>query len=95
MLHIAPFDEMYAKRKAAERAITGLPSANEMVAIRARVLEEVRAARREEQLPEKAIIKGVKRKANGAGSGANKKVSAEHRLNWKSTQLMIWVRLPG
>jgi hypothetical protein len=74
MLHIAPFDEMYAKRKAAERAIAGLPSANEMVAIRARVLEEVRAARREEQLPEKAIIKGVKRKANGTGAGSSKKV---------------------
>ncbi len=74
-LFIAPFDEIHTKRKAAQKALSGVPTANELTNIRIRVLEQVKEARREDMRPEKAIVTGAKRKANGVGAGSNKKVS--------------------
>ena len=58
--------------QAAERAISGLPTANQLSDIRSRILEEVREARKQEQSLDKAVIKGVKRKANGTSSSSKK-----------------------
>lgn len=57
-LLITPYDEINAKRKAAEKMAVGAQSAKELEALRQRVVDEIRTARLEEAAPERALIQG-------------------------------------
>jgi hypothetical protein len=88
-LHQAPFDEMLQRRRvrcqfpycyrtdsspqAAEKDL-GMATQRVLATVRAKVMEDIRQDRRNEQDPETAILRAQKKKSNGVTASSDKKV---------------------